>query len=257
MDTTVDSSPLKRLCTFLLGLGTFALFGFLGVVAFKASGGDKDPEYDKRAEERIDIRKASDSAQSERMKQAPIDVATSVGTLSSKKATATSKPVPGTPAFEKWMADQAAAAAPAESEAGETEQVEKADVVKLKLEALPGGVMKYKQIELTAKAGADVELTFINPDIMQHNFLLLAKGSKDKVGAAADAMLADPNAMQNAFIPQDPAIKKLVLAHTGLVNPAANTVLEFKAPVEPGDYPYVCTFPGHWRLMFGTFKVTP
>jgi hypothetical protein len=32
-------------------------------------------------------------------------------------------------------------------------------------------------------------------------------------------------------------------------------VLEFVAPEEPGDYPYVCTFPGHWRVMNGLMKV--
>ena len=31
--------------------------------------------------------------------------------------------------------------------------------------------------------------------------------------------------------------------------------LDFVAPKEPGDYGYVCTFPGHWRLMQGVMKV--
>ncbi len=29
----------------------------------------------------------------------------------------------------------------------------------------------------------------------------------------------------------------------------------FTAPKEPGEYPYVCTFPGHWRLMKGVMTV--
>ena len=32
--------------------------------------------------------------------------------------------------------------------------------------------------------------------------------------------------------------------------------IEFTAPAEPGDYPYICTFPGHWRLMNGVLHVT-
>jgi putative heme-binding domain-containing protein len=31
--------------------------------------------------------------------------------------------------------------------------------------------------------------------------------------------------------------------------------LAFTAPTEPGDYPYVCTYPGHWRRMVGTLAV--
>ncbi|MCH8962102.1 MAG: hypothetical protein IH820_12455 [Bacteroidetes bacterium] len=31
--------------------------------------------------------------------------------------------------------------------------------------------------------------------------------------------------------------------------------LTFTAPTEPGDYPYVCTFPGHWRTMQGVMQV--
>ena len=113
--------------------------------------------------------------------------------------------------------------------------------------------MKFKQTELTVKAGAKVALTFVNPDIMQHNFLLLKPGTKEKVGALADALLSNPDAMKMQYIPESDDI----LAHTKLVNPAGTEVLKFTAPAEPGDYPYICTFPGHWRLMFGTLKVTP
>jgi azurin len=31
--------------------------------------------------------------------------------------------------------------------------------------------------------------------------------------------------------------------------------LTFKVPDAVGDYPYVCTFPGHWRIMKGTMQV--
>ena len=32
-------------------------------------------------------------------------------------------------------------------------------------------------------------------------------------------------------------------------------VLEFNAPSEPGDYEFICTFPGHHILMRGIMKV--
>ena len=31
---------------------------------------------------------------------------------------------------------------------------------------------------------------------------------------------------------------------------------QFKAPSDPGKYPYVCTFPAHWKTMNGTLNVS-
>ena len=47
-----------------------------------------------------------------------------------------------------------------------------------------------------------------------------------------------------------------IIASSKLVNPGLNEKIEFMAPAEAGDYPYICTFPGHWRLMQGVMKVT-
>jgi uncharacterized protein len=41
------------------------------------------------------------------------------------------------------------------------------------------------------------------------------------------------------------------------VNPGERFDLLFRAPTTPGRYPYVCTFPGHWRIMQGVLIVTP
>src|SRR4029079_9354718 len=40
-------------------------------------------------------------------------------------------------------------------------------------------------------------------------------------------------------------------------DPGQKTKLAFTAPTVPGDYPYLCTYPGHWRRMVGTLAVTP
>jgi uncharacterized protein len=39
------------------------------------------------------------------------------------------------------------------------------------------------------------------------------------------------------------------------VNSDGNYKLTFKVPEIVGDYPYVCTFPGHWSIMNGVMKV--
>jgi len=127
------------------------------------------------------------------------------------------------------------------------------DVTKLMLGVVPN-VMKYDKAELTVKAGAKVMLLFKNEKCaLQHNFLLLKPGTKDAVGALADKMLTDPQALAKQYIPESADI--LVKGHK-LIAIGQSDLIEFTAPAEPGDYPYICTFPGHWRLMNGVLKVT-
>ncbi|HCY59001.1 MAG TPA: hypothetical protein DHU78_09145, partial [Opitutae bacterium] len=40
-----------------------------------------------------------------------------------------------------------------------------------------------------------------------------------------------------------------------LLNSGEEEVINFKSPAKPGDYPYVCTFPGHHILMRGNLQV--
>jgi len=111
--------------------------------------------------------------------------------------------------------------------------------------------MKYDLSEFVVKAGETVTLVFENNDFMQHNLLILAEGSIEKVGAAADKLAQDPNAADRNYIPKMPEI----LHATALLNPNEKVTLQFTAPDKPGEYPYVCTFPGHWRIMQGVMKV--
>ncbi len=57
--------------------------------------------------------------------------------------------------------------------------------------------------------------------------------------------------MAKNYVPDSPKI----LQHTGLVIPKARAELTFTVPEEPGRYPYLCTFPGHWRVMKGVLIV--
>ncbi len=111
--------------------------------------------------------------------------------------------------------------------------------------------LQFVPKELRVKAGAKVRLIFENPDLMIHNFVLVAAGAAEEVGALADLIAADPNGMAKAYVP---ASKKILLA-SPLVNPKGKAELNFTAPTEPGRYPYLCTFPGHWRLMRGELVV--
>jgi azurin len=54
-----------------------------------------------------------------------------------------------------------------------------------------------------------------------------------------------------------PASKKqYILAHTGLAGGGETVKVTFNAPKEPGEYLYICTFPGHYMAgMKGTLVV--
>jgi uncharacterized protein len=114
-------------------------------------------------------------------------------------------------------------------------------------------VMKYDRTELTVRAGQRTRLVFTNNDHMQHNVVILQPGQLEAVGALADQLLTDPQAPARQYVPSSPA----VLFSSPLVNPGETSTLNFTAPTQPGKYPFICTFPGHWRMMQGVLTVTP
>jgi uncharacterized protein len=113
------------------------------------------------------------------------------------------------------------------------------------------GQMKFSLPSFTAKPSQRVKITFTNPDEMQHNLVVIKPGTTDAVGTLADAMARTPDAAERNYIPPTPD----VITSTKLVDPQQTVSLEFIAPRQSGDYPYICTFPGHWRVMQGMMKV--
>lgn len=118
------------------------------------------------------------------------------------------------------------------------------------MEVVPD-LMKFELDTFTVQAGQKIILELDNLDGMQHNLVIGKPGSLNKIGAAADAMLSDPKASEKHYVPEIPE----VLFSTPLVDPGDVYSLEFTVPKEPGIYPFVCTFPGHWRMMSGIMVV--
>jgi len=118
------------------------------------------------------------------------------------------------------------------------------------MEVVPD-LMKFKLDTFAVQAGQKIILELDNLDGMQHNLVIGKPGSLNKIGAAADAMLSDPKASEKHYVPEIPE----VLFSTPLVDPGDVYSLEFTVPKEPGIYPFVCTFPGHWRMMSGIMIV--
>ena len=130
------------------------------------------------------------------------------------------------------------------------ERSEAARVTTIVIEIVPE-MMKFDLDTFNVKAGDQVILEIDNLDGMQHNLLIAEPGTLDKVGAAADAMLRDPKASEKFYIPEIPE----VLFATKMIGPQVLYTLTFTAPAKPGNYPFACTFPGHWRMMNGIMVV--
>lgn len=111
--------------------------------------------------------------------------------------------------------------------------------------------MKYDVESFTVTAGTTVEIVFENNDAMQHNLLLLEPGTLEPVGKAAEVLGQTLRGPAKGYIPEVP----FILAATTLLNPGDTFRLRLAVPEKAGDYPYVCTFPGHWRTMNGVMKV--
>ncbi|MGH8021212.1 MAG: plastocyanin/azurin family copper-binding protein [Opitutaceae bacterium] len=104
--------------------------------------------------------------------------------------------------------------------------------------------MKFSVTRLEAKAGATVRVVLTNtgtlPKVaMGHNFVLLKKGV-DPVAYSMQAAAAQATDYVPAARSGD------VIAHTRLIGPKEKAEVTFTAPTEPGEYTYLCTFPGHF-----------
>ena len=108
--------------------------------------------------------------------------------------------------------------------------------------------LKYNLTNFSVKAGSKVKITFLNPDVIPHNLLIVEPGSKAEIGNQAIAMGADA-------VKKAPTNSK-ILHGTKMLEAGQKETLEFNAPSKPGDYEFICTFPGHWAVMNGVMKVT-
>lgn len=84
---------------------------------------------------------------------------------------------------------------------------------------------------------------------MAHNWVLLTMEADGQTFANAAAQAKD-----NDYIPAD--MSDQVIAETALAAGGETVEVTFTAPEEPGDYEFVCTFPGHYAGgMEGTLTV--
>lgn len=148
------------------------------------------------------------------------------------------------------LAEAASESLPAEQAREARRQLRLLGVRMLRLTTVPHR-MAYDQELMVVQAGKPVELVFDNVDIMPHNVVLVQPGSMEEVGMAAEAEATAADAVARHYVPSS---GKVLLA-SKLLQPRESQTLSFTAPSTPGVYPYVCTYPGHWRRMYGALYV--
>jgi len=148
------------------------------------------------------------------------------------------------------LAERLTAALPVEARVAARRELRGLSVQIVRVQTLPER-MEYDLNWFAAEAGKPVQIVLFNPDAMPHNVVIGRPGSVREIGAAATgmAMPSDPDA--KPFVPDSP----LVLHATKLVNEGETTQVSFTAPTVPGEYVYLCTFPGHWVRMYGVMLV--
>jgi putative heme-binding domain-containing protein len=151
---------------------------------------------------------------------------------------------------ELQFADELASLLPVDEARQIRGQLRELGVRVIKLGTLPER-MSYDQDVIAVAAGKPVQFVLENADLMPHNFVIVAPGSLEEVGQLGESTAQQPGAIERQHVP--PSDKILLASH--LLPPRGSQRLTFTAPTQPGVYPYVCTFPGHWRRMYGALYV--
>lgn len=148
------------------------------------------------------------------------------------------------------LAKSLAAKLPAERAKKIEERLQNLDVRVIAVGTVPHRMIYDKEL-IVVQAGKPVEFRFSNIDSMPHNFAVVKPGSLAEVGEHAEATGRDPDAMARHYIPKTDKI----LASSQLLETGDDQAISFEVPKTPGVYPYVCTYPGHWRRMYGALYV--
>jgi plastocyanin len=120
-----------------------------------------------------------------------------------------------------------------------------------RIEIAAGKNLSFSPRVLQARPGEAIDLVFTNPDEVPHNWVLIKPAALARVGDLTNKLVADPEAMLRHYVPKTDD----VLAYTDIVPPRKSFRITFRVPSEPGRYPFLCTFPGHWMVMNGQLVV--
>jgi uncharacterized cupredoxin-like copper-binding protein len=109
-----------------------------------------------------------------------------------------------------------------------------------------GSTLEFQPSRISVKTGRRVRLRFVNDGTLPHNVAMpRSDGDLDAMATAAY------QAGETGYIPM--AQKDKLIAYTSLASPGQAVEVTFVVP-PPGEYTFVCLFPGHSNSMLGTLR---
>ena len=148
------------------------------------------------------------------------------------------------------LGEKLAAALPAGPRLAIRRELRALGVQVVRIQSLPEQML-FDRKWFAVQAGKPVQIVLANPDVMQHNLVIGQPGSLQEIGTKGTAMPLPTDPEAKPYVPDTP----LVLHATRLLSEGDTARLTFTAPAKPGEYPFVCTFPGHWVRMYGVMLV--
>jgi len=127
-----------------------------------------------------------------------------------------------------------------------------ADEVKIEIDS--NDQMQYDKKAFEVVEGQEVTLVLTHSGklpkaAMGHNVVILKPGTS----LPEFAMKCAPFAA-NDYIPEDEEAKAPIIAYTKMLGGGETDTITFTAP-EAGEYPFFCSFPGHFAMMQGIMTV--
>lgn len=113
--------------------------------------------------------------------------------------------------------------------------------------------MRFDTARLVVEAGKPFEIIFENIDGLPHNLVVVKPGTRERVGLAAMTLLPEQLDWNGrAYVPDSSD----VIAATKILETDQLATLKISELTSEGIYEFVCTFPGHWAMMYGQLVVT-
>ena len=120
-----------------------------------------------------------------------------------------------------------------------------AERVPFDIEIIASDPMNFDIDEIVVPSCSTITLTLVNDSNMEHNFVLISEGKGNEIAMAA----VDAGPLNN-YVPES----EDVLFGGALVKPQITESFTFESP-PIGEYEFLCTFPGHYVFMKGSFTV--
>lgn len=115
--------------------------------------------------------------------------------------------------------------------------------------------MRYDTQRIVVEKGKPFEIIVENADVMPHNLVVVDPEKHMEVGTSTLAMPPDKKDKQGrAYMPDDKKFR--IYEATKLLEPEQKEKIALKGINKEGTYEYVCTFPGHFMIMWGQLVVT-